>query len=166
MQKHASLIGLGTMNNKELTQAVKAQIGTDLKLSYARPQLGGGVVTSADTYARFLRKLLAGQLHMANLLGQGAVCTNPKTCELDEAQYTPTPIGETWHYSFGHWVEDDPVVGDGAYSSAGSYGFYPWIDAGKTSYGVIARVDSSGSGGESALCGRLMRSAWVTGTAK
>ena len=55
------------------------------------------------------------------------------------AANTPVPSTESWHYSIGHWVEDDPAVGDGAFSSAGAFGFYPWIDASKTYYGVLAR---------------------------
>jgi len=30
-------------------------------------------------------------------------------------------------------------VGDGAFSSPGAFGFYPWIDRTKTNYGVLAR---------------------------
>jgi len=28
-------------------------------------------------------------------------------------------------YAIGYWVEDDATYGDGAFSSAGSFGFYP-----------------------------------------
>ena len=38
------------------------------------------------------------------------------------------------HSALGHWVEED-----GAYSSPGLYGFYPWIDHAQAWYGVIAR---------------------------
>lgn len=79
---------------------------------------------------------------------------------------SPVSEGQPWHYSIGHWVEDDPLSGDGAFSSGGTFGFYPWIDATRTTYGVIARVDERGSGRESAKCGRLMREAWVTATAQ
>jgi hypothetical protein len=73
---------------------------------------------------------------------------------------------EAWHYSVGHWLEDDPTVGDGAYSSAGAFGFYPWISADKSLYGVISRKDVPGSGVDSIRCGRLIRKAWVTGAAQ
>lgn len=76
------------------------------------------------------------------------------------------PSSESWHYSIGHWVEDDPVVGDGAFSSAGSFGFYPWIDADKTTYGVLARSESAGNGIDSVDCGRLVRRAWITAVAR
>jgi hypothetical protein len=62
------------------------------------------------------------------------VCTNPRTCA--QAVFAPLPPNESWHHSVGHWVEDDPVVGDGAFSSPGAFGFYPWVDASRTHYGA------------------------------
>lgn len=165
MQAHASMIGLGSMTSKALASAMKAQLGTDLRLTYTLPEVAGGVVTSADTYARFLRKMLNGELYLGSMLGSGAVCTNMFTCTSRGTEISPTPMKESWHYSLGHWVEDDPQVGDGAFSSAGALGFYPWIDAGKTSYGIVARKAEAGSGEASAMCGRLLRKAWATGQA-
>lgn len=57
-------------------------------------------------------------------------------------------------------------MGDGAFSSPGAFGFYPWIDAGKTTYGVLARSESAGNGIDSVDCGRLVRKAWVTAVAR
>jgi hypothetical protein len=164
MQKHASLIGLGALANAALATEIRAQIGTDVALAYSEPQLAGGIVTSADNYAVFLRKILTGDLKMGELLGSNAVCTNPQTCAT--ALATPAPAGESWHYSIGHWVEDDPAVGDGAFSSAGSFGFYPWIDAAKTTYGIVARRSDAGGGFDSVMCGRLIRKAWMSGIAQ
>jgi len=96
----------------------------------------------------------------AESLGTHAVCTNPATCPT--ALNTPSPANESWHYSVGHWVEDDPVVGAGAFSSAGAFGFYPWIDAGKARYGILARSSGTGSGFESVMCVRLIRKAYAT----
>jgi len=164
MQKHASLIGLGGLDNAGLAAEVRSQIGSDIALSYFQPQPAGGGVSSADDYARFLRKLLGGQLRMAALLGSHPVCTNPSTCA--QALSTPVPATFSWHYSIGHWVEDDPASGDGAFSSAGAFGFYPWIDASKTWYGVLAREAlDAGAGADSAICGALIRKAWVSGAA-
>jgi hypothetical protein len=163
MQKHASLIGLGALDNAGLAAEVRAQIGSDIALSYFQPQPAGGAISSADDYARFLRKLLGGQLQMAALLGSHPVCTDPSTCT--QALFTPVPSTMSWHYSIGHWVEDDPAGGDGAFSSAGAFGFYPWIDASKTWYGVLAReVSDAGAGADSAICGALIRKAWVSGS--
>ncbi len=167
MEKHASLIGLGALDAAGLGAEVRGQLGRDLPFAYSQAQPAGGVVTTADAYARFLRKLLAGELQLAGLLGSHPSCTNPTTCAPGEALYTPVPSSESWHYSLGHWVEDDPAVGDGAFSSAGAFGFYPWIDAGKTWYGVLARrTDAEGTGYASAQCGRLIRKAWATGVAQ
>ncbi len=175
MEKHASLIGLGAADNAALAVAVQGQLGSDVALWYAQPQLAGGVVTSAASYAVFLRKVLSGQLLMKAALGTHAVCTNPATCA--QALNAPVPRTESFHYSIGHWVEDDPVDGDGAFSSAGAFGFYPWIDASEHWYGILARHDVSGitnpdapdSGGQgyaSLRCGRLIRAAWIDGVAR
>jgi hypothetical protein len=164
MQKHASMLGLGPLDNAGLAAEIRSQLGSEVGLSYSQPQLAGGVVSTATDYARFLRKLLNGSLRLGTQLGSQAVCTNPLTCPT--AISTPVPAAESWHYSLGHWVEDDPVVGDGAFSSAGAFGFYPWIDAGRTWYGIVAREEQAGTGVDSVNCGRLIRKAWVSGTAQ
>jgi hypothetical protein len=73
-------------------------------------------------------------------------------------------VPEAWQYSYGHWVETD-----GSFSSPGLYGFYPWIDASKTRYGLIARKASDHLVGPAAdtsywhsvECGRAVRKAFV-----
>ncbi|QIL20370.1 hypothetical protein [Thermomonas sp. HDW16] len=171
MQKHASLIGLGPLRNDGLAAEVRAKIGNDIALLYTQPQLAGGLFTTASDYALFLRRLLGNQLRLGAMLGANAVCTNPGTCA--QARNTPVPATESWNYSLGHWVEVDPLVGDGAFSSAGAFGFYPWIDASKTWYGIVARKQATagqdtdqnlGEGYRSTQCGRLIRKAWVTAT--
>lgn len=168
MQKHASLpwpgMALGALDNAALALEMRRVLGRDIALSYTQPQLPGGVRTSAADYALFLRKLLGGQLRMGALLGSHPVCTNPATCS--EAVYSPVDPSLSWHYSIGHWVEDDPVAGDGAFSSAGAFGFYPWVDASKAYYGIVARVSMAGEGAESAACGAQIRQAWMSGVAR
>lgn len=161
MQRHAANNGLGALDSAALADEVRFQLGTEVELGYGQPQLAGGVFTSARQYAKVLRKMLDGRLAMRSLLGTHPVCTDPATCPT--AISTPTPRGEQWHYSIGHWVEDDPLVGDGAFSSPGAFGFYPWIDASKTWYGIVARLDLTGAI-DSVKCGRLIRKAWLTGT--
>lgn len=164
MQKHASLAGpagldLGALDNASLAAEMRRVLGSDLSLAYVQPQLAGGVRTSANGYAGFLRKLLRGDLKLGAMLGSHPVCTNPATCAT--ALYTPI-AGADWHYSLGHWVEDDARRGDdGAFSSAGAFGFYPWVDADKRFYGIVARVAAGGSGNESQACGALIRKAWA-----
>ena len=163
MQKLGSLVGLGNLNNGALATELRSLLGDDVAVSFNQPQLAGGAQATPADYARFLRKMLDGRLRLGALLGTQAVCTNPSTCA--NALASPVQRNESWSYSLGHWVEADPVVGDGAFSSAGAFGFYPWIDATRTWYGVLARQAAAGSGNESADCGRLIRKAWVTGAA-
>lgn len=165
MQTHATnVMGLGAMDNAALAAEVQRVIG-DFGFLYTQPQLAGGLVADAAGYAAFLRKILRGELAIQGALGASSVCTNPDTCST--AIGGPIPETESWSYSLGHWVENDPAAGDGAFSSAGALGFYPWIDRTKTFYGVLARrADAEANAGyHSAQCGRLIRQAWVTGVA-
>jgi hypothetical protein len=160
---------LGATNNATLKTAIAAQLGLDFTFSFDSPQLAAGVVTSGSDYGFFLRKILSNQLRMRDALGTQAVCTNPLSCPT--AVSTPIGASESWHYSLGHWVEDDPVKGDGAFSSPGAFGFYPWIDTSKTYYGVLARYSLPLSAGDSVAsdsvdCGRKIRKAWVTAVAQ
>lgn len=165
MEKLAQLLGMGWLDNAGLAAAMQGTLGTDIPIRYSQPQLAGGAVMSAAGYARFLRKMLDGQLLLGRQLGAHAVCTNPATCP-DQAVHTPVPSSESWHYALGYWVESDPRVGDGAFSSPGAFGFYPWIDASRTWYGILARRGGFGAGLPSADCGRLIRKAWTTGVAQ
>jgi hypothetical protein len=165
MQKHAVMMGLGSMTPAQLTVEVRSKVGTEIALAYGR-QIAGGVTTTPQQYAKMLRKIMNDELRIGGLLGSGAVCTNPLTCANGQAVGTPVPLTESWHYSVGHWVEDDPKLGDGAFSSPGAYGFYPWIDATKRFYGIVARQAQSGSGVGSVNCGRKIRKAWLSAVAQ
>jgi hypothetical protein len=161
MERHAVLDGLGALDDAGLARAVNDQLGTSFR--YLQPQLAGGISTSAAEYGEFLRRIVDGQLQMKSLLGTHAVCTNPKTCATAAASpFTAADL----HYSIGHWVEDDPG-GDGAFSSAGAFGFYPWISKDKTTWGVLARFaptfDGAKAGAASLMCGREIRAAWGSG---
>ncbi len=162
MERHAVLDGLGALDDAGLASAVNAALGTSFR--YLQPQLAGGIATSAADYGEFLRRIVDGQLRMKALLGTHAVCTNPQTCPTA----VETPIkGVDVHYSIGHWVEDD-ANGDGAYSSAGAFGFYPWISHDETTWGVLARMsftlDGARAGAASLQCGREIRKAWTAGS--
>jgi hypothetical protein len=166
MQKHASMNErLAGLDADGLATEMRRVLGTGIAMSYSGPQLAGGVETTAGDYALFLRRILDGTLSYERAaLGTHPVCVDPETCST--AKFTPSPEGEQWHYSIGHWVEDDPEAGDGAFSSPGAFGFYPWIDASKTWYGVISRLslvsDSDVSVAvDSVRCGRAIRAAWL-----
>jgi len=175
MQQYAVNLGLGADNNAALANEVLSQISPnhDISLSYGPPQPAGGVAMSAHDYAIFLRKLLGSSpaLRLGSLLGSHAACTNPafSDCSTTQAS-TAAVVPEDWHYSLGHWVEDDAVNTPGgasnfAYSSGGAFGFYPWVDTSRTTYGLIAREAASEphEGYASGQCGRLIRLAWKTG---
>jgi len=181
MQVLAQQRAWGANNAARLTQALRKVSGMPATLSYVNPQLAGGIGTSATGYATFLRHLLDGSLHQTALqLGQHAVCTHANGTDCSNVGFSPINQShpgsrndvsdESWHYSLGHWVEDDPKLGDGAFSSPGRFGFYPWIDSSKTWYGVLARYDAANVSNPDAtqlpyntsrLCGRRIRQAWI-----
>jgi hypothetical protein len=135
-----------------------------ITLRYTQPLLAGGIYGSANDYSPILRAVLSGQLGMLNALGSHSVCAWVGSgCN---AAYSPG-VTVHWHYSIAHWVEDDPTTGDGAFSSPGAFGFYPWIESNKKFYGVISRyVTANGqiqNGIASSQCGRALRAAWETG---
>lgn len=176
MQYAATQLGWANDDRNDLNTALQALPGRSLsELSYGTVQLAGGMAGSATGYAKFLRNMLNNEYAMSALLGQFSVCTRtgadcPKAVFSPVNQSSPNVSAhdisdEAWHYSLGHWVEDDPSVGDGAFSSPGAYGFYPWIDASKKWYGVLAREDRDTSTQvpyfQSVLCGRKIRAAWL-----
>ena len=146
-----------------------------VNLSYFTPILAGGIVTTPADYAAFLQGMLrsGNPLLMSFLLNPtaadpAAVCTNPLDPACPSAIYSPAQGVASWHYAIAHWIEDDPYNGDGAYSSPGAYGFYPWIDAGKQYYGIVARANlvnvptsiRASTYYKSVVCGQLIRSAF------
>ncbi|MDP3501673.1 MAG: hypothetical protein Q8S33_15150 [Myxococcales bacterium] len=163
-QKYGVDLGIGAMTNAMLETEFQRVLGAELTLGFNSPQLAGGMNGTAAGYARLLRKILSGSLEIKAHLGENAACTlRGPSCPTALG----SPGGEAMHYSYGHWVEDAPGVGDEAFSSAGAFGFYPWIDATKTLYGVVSRREISGGAGMDSLeCGRQLRKAFVTGVAQ
>jgi hypothetical protein len=169
MQQHAISIGLGPLKNRQLATEILTAVGTELAIQYTKPQLAGGAQTNAANYAMFLRKLLVDShspLAMGGLLGSHAVCTFPGP---DCNASSDVSVPESWHYSLGHWVEDDPTTTppmNFAYSSPGLFGFYPWVDTDRKLYGILARASANlvdqNAGYVSAQCGRQIRLAWKT----
>jgi hypothetical protein len=157
-QQLALELGLGGLSSEELTREVMGKLGLG-GLSYAHPQLAGGLEGPPSAYTAFLRRIISGQLRMKEFLGYAPVCTLPGACP--GAVYSPAKAA--WHYSLDHWIEDDPSNGDGAFSSPGAFGFYPWIAADKATYGILAREKMSGSAYvESVECGARIRKAWFS----
>jgi hypothetical protein len=171
LQVHANMfMGQGPSIDSVLTTSILTptfNMSSRATLGYGSVLIAASIYTSGSNYGAFLRRILTGELLMKNQLGTNKVCTNRSTCA--SAIFSPMQTtGESWNYSLGHWVEDDPVVGDHAFSSAGASGFYPWIDQTKTYYGVISRqvnVPGTNQGFVSAQCGRMIRQAFATGVA-
>ena len=159
-----SVLDLGALYPNGLSAEVSGKLGNDLGIDFSLPLPSGGVRISSTGYANFLARLVGGKYRMESYLGSYSVCTNPQTCP-GQAYYTPIPPYESWDYSLGHWVESDPNVGDGAFSSPGKFGFYPWIDATKKFWGIVAREDKSEPMAfyRSVQCGRDLRRAWFSG---
>lgn len=170
MQRHAIDTGLGPLTRDGLAAEIRSVIGDQVLTGYGQPGVAGGGRTTPRRYGEFLRRLLPGAaapLQLGALLGADPVCTLPSdTCDASRL----TAIPEAWHYSIGHWIEDDPATTPAdnfAYSSPGSFGFYPWIDIDRNWYGILARQTEAFTGQDegyaSVQCGRLLRMAWKTG---
>ncbi|HUP58484.1 MAG TPA: hypothetical protein VM598_13580 [Bdellovibrionota bacterium] len=153
--------GLASLGGDLLAREYRRMLGSDLEVAFRTPQLAGGMEGSAFTYARFLRRILRGELVLSSRLGELPVCTDPRSCR----EASSSPADRAWHYSHGHWIEDDPrfyPFDDGSFSSAGAFGFYPWISADRAYYGILSREDHSpGAGMRSAECGQRIRRAFL-----
>jgi hypothetical protein len=163
-------LGLGAYTTDQLNTLIMGALKNP-GFAYAFPEFAGGISSSPAQFATFLQSIVAGKLLIHDYLGVNAVCTLPGA-SCPNAVASPIPLA--WHYSYNHWVEDDGTS-DGAFSSAGAFGFYPWISADKTLYGVLAREDKAsgngdgdgtGPGYDSAACGLKLRAAWNTGVAQ
>ena len=158
-------LGLGSDTTAELNALILPVVKSP-GFSYGFPEFAGGLTSTPAAFGAFLQSIVAGKLLIHDYLGVNSVCTLPSSCPT--AISSPIPLA--WHYSYNHWVEDDPTS-DGAFSSAGAFGFYPWISKNKQLWGVLARSDPSGGNGDgaggtgyqSAACGLKMRTAWNTG---
>lgn len=170
-------MGLGSLTASQLAAEIAQKLGGGFALGYAAPHLAGGAVSTAQDYAIFLRAVLNpnGLMRMlgsdgvttVSALGFEPVCTSMLAgCgALSSPASDPTYSlqEETWGYSLGHWVEPD-----GSYSSPGAAGFYPWITADKSLYGIVSRSEmlSNPAAAKSIKCGRLLRAAWNANTAQ
>ena len=158
-QKLAMALGLGDYDSKRFGEEIRKYLGSDLDFAFNSPQPAGGMRASPAAYGAFLRRIMSGKLRMHDYLDYKPVCTDPNTCE--QAVYSPVPAA--WHYSLNHWIEDAPGE-DGAFSSPGAFGFYPWISADRQWYGILARKSRwPAAAKESVYCGVKLRRAWVTG---
>ncbi len=157
----SGLLNLGSRSVSTLLNAINNYLNLGSDFSYSMPAVAGGMRASAGDYAAFLQNLMDGTYVMSSYLGDNAVATQCAQCS--------SPFGSAdVHYSYFHWVEDNtggslpngaPLgAGDGAFSSPGALGFYPWISADKETYGIVATDDASFQ--ESYICGKAIRDAY------
>lgn len=111
------------------------------------PRIAGGAQSSARDYGRVLQALLAGDL-IADLESFIA----PRTAALAKLATPDAAIASgDWAYALGNWRECDfpDYVRDCAdariFSSAGAFGWMPWIDLEHGYWGLVARQGSMGS---------------------
>jgi len=165
-------LNICNLNTAKLSTTISTELMLSPPINYSEVLFSGGVHTNATSFAAFLRNIVNGTYYINALLGTSPVCTfpggnysnvgGPASCNA-----IFSPIAQNWHYSLGHWVEDDPLTnGDGAFSSPGAKGFYPWISADHSTYGILARNISAGNNNESQgnisiQCGRLIRYAFL-----
>ena len=121
MQQHAVLMGLGRSTNQGLSPSHLARSGQ------SRAGAGPGLAASRNWPAGRKAMPATTAAFASDAVGrsQNRGCWvairfqyQPRSCP-GEALKTPIPATESWHYSLGHWVEDDPPLGDGAFSSPG-----------------------------------------------
>jgi len=105
------------------------------------PNLQGGMVTTADDYAKFLGMLAAGGIYQGQrILSAKAVAAmeTAQTLGLPKGFAPPGVAGTKLEYALGSWCES--VEPDGEcrlVSSPGALGTYPWIDRRTGLYGIF-----------------------------
>lgn len=165
-QKLAAVdMGLASLDAEQLMREIGATLRLDPAITMAPRAvlLAGGMQGNARAYADFLRRIVRRELTIGSHLGADAVCAQPGTCPA-EAESSPLEgLGEPWSYSYNHWVESEHAGIVDAYSSAGAFGFYPWISADGRYYGVLSRHDRKARAAvASVMCGRAIRKAFLS----
>jgi hypothetical protein len=114
-------------------------LGTSLPETAGAVAVAGGFSGSAAQYRVFLMKLLNDQYEMSSRLTADAVPAYPGGPNVSS---TPWTVGQA-DYGLGHWLEREQVNGVWTltgHSSPGLFGFYPWVDAAKSRYMILARA--------------------------
>lgn len=144
---------------------LNGQLSTSLPGTPGAVAVAGGFRGSAAQYRVFLQNLLNNQYGMSARLNADAVPAWPGG---PGVAYTPWVTGQAY-YGLGHWLEREAVSGVWkvtGHSSAGMFGFYPWVDAGKSQYMILARARLITSGGEGELsrrCAQIIRKSYELG---
>ncbi len=116
----------------------------------ASPNPAGAMRYRAGDYAPFLLKLQAGEILKADTLSQMlSDQTAAAGIAIEFSPLTNDSPAEVWHYGLGNWNECHaatwtPACATERFSSAGSFGSYPFIDFNK-SFPLIGFVARGGT---------------------
>ena len=157
-QQLAIEIGLGKYTSSKLATEIKTYLN-DGDMSFLIPAVGSGMRASAKTFSSVMRKMMTNEYKIGELLGSDRTCTLESLCPTS----LRSPLKTDWDYSLGHWVEHETGGPDEAFSGPGLQGFYPWISADKTLYGVLSTEVIADLNARSSACGGKMRKAWISG---
>lgn len=116
--------------------------------SAGNPRLAGGMHWTGEDYLDFLRALQRGELLSSELRAE--MWRNQRGTARVAHSPALEAIGQDWGYGFGNWVECAGNIFNCTglpkrNSSPGTYGAYPFIDAGKGYIGLLARQGNMGS---------------------
>ena len=164
-QKLAAVdMNMADMDAQAFMRELSATLHLDPALTMAERAVmpAGGMQGNAAAYASFLRSMLRGDLVIGAHLGEDAVCAQPSACPAQAESSPLEGLSEPWSYSYNHWVESEKAGTVDAYSSAGAFGFYPWISADRRFYGVLSRHSRRPrTAVDSVMCGRAIRKAFI-----
>lgn len=127
---------------------VRAVMGFDPGLG-DNPRYSGGMLGSADDYAKILTAILSG-----NLVSDRAALLRDRTTGTSTAYLLPALENTMldWHYGFGFWIECDSVPFQAScneqptISSPGAFGFLPWVDFKEGYWAILAMREPIGIG--------------------
>jgi hypothetical protein len=163
-----TLLNLGNKTRNTLFTEVDSYLNLGPSFSFGNLPLSSGLNGNADDYAEFLQKLMSSNYVLSSHLNYSPVLTYPCAAGLTGC----TPLGTAnFHYSLHHWIEDNTggtlsngktlSAGDGAHSSAGAFGFYPWITTDMQYYGIVATEGEAGAFNDTIPCGQAIRAAFL-----
>jgi hypothetical protein len=167
MQKLA-LDDIGTRKGTGIASVmdwINARLGTTLPESDSDVAVAGGFSGSAAHYRVFLTKLLNNQYELSSRLTVDSV---PAWQGGPNVSFTPWTAGQAY-YGLGHWIEGETVNGVWTvtgHSSPGAYGFYPWVNAARNRYMLLARsrqLFADEEGEKSRACAQTIRKAYELG---
>ncbi|RKH46127.1 hypothetical protein D7X12_06145 [Corallococcus sicarius] len=140
------------------------RLGTTLPESDSDVATAGGFTGSAAHYRVFLMKLLNNQYELSSRLTVDSVPAWEGGPNVSSTPWTGGPA----YYGLGHWIEGETVNGVWTvtgHSSPGAFGFYPWVNAARTQYMLLARHRQfgGGEGEKSRVCAQAIRKAYESG---